>query len=142
MHTRDFALLAKQAELVEYSFGDVLLDVGDATEHVCLLVRGRTVEIRADRHEPIRRGVGVLWGELTFVIGAAQFDASPCKIVIQSQRAVVWRWRYATLHQLLAGKDRMHAALSDAFVRSAGFKHGLLATSEHSDEHTLSMEAA
>lgn len=134
MHTRDFARLAACAESIEYSCGDVLLDVGESTEHVSLLVRGRTAEVRDDRPEPIRRSAGVLWGELTFVIGASQFDASPCCIVVQSPRAIVWHWRYETLRQLLAGNDRLHAALSDAFVRSAGFKHGLLAaTPEHND---------
>lgn len=128
MHTRDFTLLAKSAEIVEYAQGDTLLNVGDSTEHVCLLVRGRTAELRDDRVEPIRRAAGVLWGELTFVIGPAQFDASPCKIVVQSPKAIVWRWRYEDLRALLTGRDRLHAALSDAYVRSAGFKHGLLAT--------------
>jgi len=128
MHTRDFARLAACAERTEHVAGDVLLDVGESTEHVSLLVRGRTAELRADRPEPIRRGAGVLWGELTFVIGAAQFDASPCRIVVQSSQAIVWRWHYETLRQLIDGNDRLHAALSDAFVRSAGFKHGLLAT--------------
>ncbi len=131
MHTRDFQRLATAAERVEYVEGDVLLNVGDSTEHVCLLVRGRTAELRPDRSEPIRRGAGVLWGELTFVIGPSQFDASPCRIVVTSQRAVVWRWRNDDLRQLLVGHERLHAALSDAFVRSAGFKHGLLATDEN-----------
>lgn len=127
MHTRDFARLAASAESIEYSFGDVLLDVGEATEHVCLLVRGHTTERREDWPEIIHRDAGVLWGELTFVIGASQLDASPCKIVVESQRAIVWRWQYDTLRRLLVGNNRLHAALSDAFVRSAGFKHGLLA---------------
>lgn len=143
MHTRDFAALARCAEICEHVQGDALLNVGDHTEHVCLLVRGRTAELRADRPEPIRRGPGVLWGELTFVIGASQFDVSPCQIVVQSPRALVWRWRYDTLRGLLAGNDRPHASLSDAFVRSAGFKHGLLATdASHCDNAPAAIRAA
>jgi len=142
MHTRDFSLLARSAETVERVQGDILLEVGDATEHVCLLVRGRTAEIRSDHPEPIRRGAGVLWGELSFVIGS-QYDASPCQIVVQSPHAVIWRWRYDALRQLLIGRDRLHAALSDAFVRSAGFKHGLLATDEgHCDTAPRAIRSA
>lgn len=125
MHSRDFLLLSRSAEVLELDEGDTIINVGQTTAHVFLLVYGSAVERRPDRPLMLR-APGMLWGELTFTIGRGAFDASPCEVAITTADALVWRWGYEDLRRLISGNDRLHAALSDAFVRSAGTKHGLL----------------
>jgi len=125
MHSRDWFALRERATVHEVKNGHVLLAVGAPTHSLQMLVTGSAVENRADQ-EALRRRMGALWGELTWVLGDEMFNASPCEVKVTSDIAVVWEWEYTELDKLCKNNDRLATALRDGFVRSASFKHGLL----------------
>jgi hypothetical protein len=128
MHSGDWQALWKCGRVSRVAPHEVLLRVGDATRAVTMLVSGATVEKRPDgRH--LRRQPSQIWGELTFVVGEEGFDGSPVEIVAGPEGAEVIAFPYAALRRLFSVNDRMRAAFLDGVVRSAGFKHGLLAMS-------------
>lgn len=126
MHSRDWRSLMKIATRKTCQKGEVLLGFGDSTQAVCLLANGQAMETRADGHAT-RRTPGALWGELSFVTDD-QFDGSPCTIVVSSSQALVLEFPYEALHSLTSQNLRLRSALMEGFVRTAGLKHGLLAS--------------
>lgn len=129
-HSRDWALLSQHAQKKILDCGEVILKKGQPTDSLQMLVYGAAQESRDDQ-QPIRRRLGALWGELTWVLGRDMFNSSPCDVTITSDTAEVWTWRYETLDKLCAKNDRLAAALKDGFIRSASFKHGLLIERSH-----------
>lgn len=125
MHSRDWASLSASAKVHAVTRGHVLLASGAPTNSLQMLVMGAAVEQRTDQ-ESLRRRMGALWGELTWVLGEEMFNASPCEVKVTSDTAVVWEWEYSKLNELCKNNDRLAIALKDGFVRSASFKHGLL----------------
>lgn len=126
MHSRDWALLRGIAKERECAAGDVLLDFGSHTESLSILERGCAEELRADGRV-LRRTPSTMWGELSFVT-EQQFDGSPCKITALSD-VVVLDFDYSDLAKLVNARPRLKAAMMEGFVRTAGLKHGLLASS-------------
>ena len=124
MHSRDWQALIANAEMQTYSKGAVILDVGQPTESLKLIVSGHAVEHRGTAIRTCEKGT--LWGELTFVMGTDYFNSSPVRITSESETLVVYAWRYDKLEKLLGKNLRMYAALQHGFVNSAGLKHGLL----------------
>lgn len=139
MHSRDWAALSESATKKTFPKGHVLLATGEATDSLQMLVFGTAREQRKDQL-PLRRRMGALWGELTWVLGEEMFNASPCDVVVTADVAEVWEWPYTTLDALCKGNDRLAIALKDGFVRSASFKHGLLA--DRCDDRAPLVEAA
>lgn len=125
MHSRDWAAMSASATKRALTRGQVLIATGASTHSLQMLVMGTALEQRSDQI-PVRRRMGALWGELTWVLGEEMFNCSPCQVSVISEEAEVWEWEYATLDALCKGNDRMAIALKDGFVRSASFKHGLL----------------
>jgi hypothetical protein len=124
MHSRDWHTLVGMAQVKTFSRGTKILDVGEPTTRLQLIVSGTAIE---NRNGVTRQcGKGTLWGELTYVMGDDQFNASPVSIVTNSETLVVYSWSYAMLRELAAKNLRLHAALQHGFVYSAGLKHGLL----------------
>lgn len=126
MHSRDWMAMSAAAKKSVLPKGHVVLATGAATHQLQMLVMGTALEQRSDQ-VPLRRRMGALWGELTWVLGGEMFNSSPCDVLITSEDAEVWEWEYSVLDQLCKGNDRLAVALKDGFVRSASFKHGLLA---------------
>lgn len=132
MHTRDWHRITKKATISRYAPGEILLDVGQQTSDFCLLIEGETAEWRPDGRKLIR-SPGIFWGELTYMLGDAEFPAgSPCRITAGPRGATVMRITYPDLRALASESERLRAALAEGIVRSAGTKHGLL---EHSWEN-------
>lgn len=129
MHSRDWKALIDAADVQTYSKGSVVLDVGQATSSLKLIVSGFAKEHRGTASRICEKGT--LWGELTFVMGSDQFNASPVQITAESDTLVVYAWDYATLEKLVGKNLRMAAALQHGFVCSAGIKHGLLWVKAH-----------
>jgi hypothetical protein len=125
MHTRDWRRLAAISRQQECAPGETLLCVGDQTDALAVLLRGSTIELRADGRR-ITRDPGTLWGELTFVLGEAEFAGSPCHIAAGTEGATVLLFPYTKLRSMATASPRLRAALHEGFVRSAGVKHGLL----------------
>lgn len=126
MHSRDWMTMSAAAKKSILPKGHVVLATGAATHSLQMLVMGTALEQRSDQ-APMRRRMGALWGELTWVLGEEMFNCSPCEVLITSEDAEVWGWDYRVLDRLSKGNDRLSIALQDGFVRSASFKHGLLA---------------
>jgi hypothetical protein len=124
MHSRDWQRIVRISERRDYSPGETLLHVGDATDTVSVLMRGHTCEHRADGRR-VTRDPGTLWGELTFTLGE-EFSGSPCAITAGNDGAFVMHIPNAKLRALATASPRLRAALHEGFVRSAGIKHGLL----------------
>lgn len=129
-HSRDWALLSQHAQKKILGCGEVILKKGQSTDSLQMLVFGSAQESRDDQ-QPIRRRLGALWGELTWVLGRDMFNSSPCDVTVTSDTAEVWTLSYETLDKLCAKNDRLAAALKDGFIRSASFKHGLLIERAH-----------
>lgn len=125
MHSRDWQRITRIAEKQLCAPGTTLLSVGDRTQAITVLLRGSTIEERADGRR-ISREPGTLWGELTYSLGDAEFSGSPCRITAGGQGATIIVIPYEPLRALATASPRLRAALSDGFVRSAGVKHGLL----------------
>lgn len=126
MHSRDWMAMSAAAKKSLLPKGHVVLATGAATHSLQMLVMGTALEQRSDQ-VPLRRRMGALWGELTWVLGEEMFNCSPCEVLVTSEDAEVWEWDYSVLDRLCKGNDRLSIALKDGFVRSASFKHGLLA---------------
>lgn len=130
IHSRDWLALRKLATVAAFSKGQMILQVGDATTKLMILSAGRVDEERSDI--PVtHRGEGTIFGEITLVMGADQYNASPCRVVVTSETAQILCWDYALLENLAVQNPRLWAAMLDGFMRSAGFKHGLLKEREH-----------
>ena len=127
MHSRDWVKLVACAKKREFRAGDEILALGAATTALQLIASGVAQEHRKGVVKECRKGV--LWGELTFVLGLHYFNASPVSIVARSDRVTVLEWPYETLRKLSAENQRFNAALQNGFVHSAGMKHGLLSDS-------------
>jgi len=126
MHTRDWSRIEKIASTKTYGPGEVMLDIGGHTNEISVLVSGESVEHRLDGRV-LARQAGTFWGELTYMLGACDFEqGSPCRIVAGEKGAVVLTIPYAPLRTLAARSERLRAALAEGVVRSAGTKHGLL----------------
>jgi hypothetical protein len=131
MHSKDWQSLAKNAKRRNLAKGDAILKAGDSTTSLMLLASGHACERRVDGLPSLVRRPGTFWGELTWSLGASRFDKSPCEVLITSETADLWEWDYATLDGLTQKNARLLAALRDGFLRSACFKHGLLAPREN-----------
>ena len=123
MHSRDWAKLIQSADLVEVRAGDVILAKDAPTTGLTILAEGRFSEDRPDKS--VIRVAGQLWGELTFVFGNDEYNASPCSIVALTDGSY-YVLPYDRLKDLTQRSDRMRSAIYEGIVRSAGFKHGLL----------------
>ena len=122
MHSRDWLKLLARAELIEVQPGEYILRRGEATEGLMIAASGKFLEERPGKSTPC--GIGRLWGELTYVSGRDEYNASPCDVTAVTQ-ATYYRIPYGTL-QAVASTDRMRYAIYEGIVRSAGFKHGVL----------------
>lgn len=136
MHSRDWMAMSAAAKKSLLPKGHVVLATGAATYSLQMLVMGTALEQRSDQ-VPLRRRMGALWGELTWVLGEEMFNSSPCEVLITSEDAEAWEWDYTVLDRLCKGNDRLSIALKDGFVRSASFKHGLLAPRRDDQEPLL-----
>ncbi|MFC7462281.1 cyclic nucleotide-binding domain-containing protein [Hydrogenophaga defluvii] len=125
MHSRDWAQLVAKVDERGFSQGEAVLSSGEATTSLMLLVSGRCSEVRHDLPSSVR-SLGTFWGELTYCMGSALFNRSPCDVLVVSEKAVVYVWSYETLRELEAGNPRLAKALRDAFIWSACTKHALL----------------
>lgn len=125
LHSRDWLLLTDLGTFTNLVKGATILRVGDATTHLTVLASGTVDEIRAD--VPLmHRGEGTIFGEITLVMGAEEYNSSPCHIVVTSATAQTLSWSYTALDALSTKHPRLWAAMLDGFMRSAAFKHGLL----------------
>lgn len=126
MHTRDWHRLVNAGELSTYGAGAVLLDLGDQTKEVSILVSGGTIESRPGSRV-VHRQPGIFWGELTFFLGENEFrKGSPVTITAGAEGATVLRISYAAIDALSKKSERLRAALAEGVVRSAGIKHGVI----------------
>jgi len=124
MHSRDWDLLYKKANTRTFSRGAVILNVGDKTSSLQVIVSGSAEELRDGKKRTCQSGT--MWGELTYVMGLDYFNASPVKITCNSDVLVVLEWDYKFLNDICNKNFRLSAALQHGFVHSAGIKHGLL----------------
>lgn len=123
MHSRDWLAIKRIGSVRSISPDEVLLDCGQATQAVSLLLDGSTEEFR-ESGSVIARKPGMFWGELSFAMGD-QFGGSPCRIVATGSGRVL-DVPYPALREAGVKNPRLLAALNDGFVRSAGVKHSLL----------------
>ena len=123
MHSQDWKTLSGLAKVVQFNKGDVLLNKGNPTSSIRLIVQGVAEELR---DEDLRNcPKGTIWGELTYVMGCDTFNASPVTITAK-EKLKLFEWDYAVLRKLCSKNLRLSAALNHGFVHSAGIKHGLL----------------
>ena len=125
IHSRDWLALMAMGKQIVYRKGDKILSVGDSTTSLRMILEGSAEEDRKGVRKACKRGV--LWGELTYVMGPDYYNRSPVDIVVTSESLTVIEWPYDTLKTLAANNTRFNAALQNGFVHSAGMKHGLLA---------------
>ncbi len=124
MHSRDWLSLVALATVKQHAKGEIILDIGQPTNSLSMIVSGQAQEVRGCDQRLCEKGT--LWGELTFVLGENSFNASPVKISVISETMTTYSWPYETLRKHLKKNHRLNAALQHGFVCSAGLKHGLL----------------
>lgn len=125
IHSRDWITLMSIGKKIQYRKGDKVLSVGDATTSLQMIVEGTAEEDRKGVRKACKRGV--LWGELTYVMGPDYYNSSPVDIYVTSEALTIIDWSYDELKKLADKNPRFNAALQNGFVHSAGLKHGLLA---------------
>lgn len=122
MHSRDWLKLLGSATLVDVAPGEFVLKRGEPTDAIMIAATGKFLEERPGKKTPC--GLGRLWGELTYVSGRDEFNASPCDVTAITP-ASYYRISYEALNSIIR-TDRMRYAIYEGIVRSAGFKHGVL----------------
>lgn len=126
MHSRDWVKMVEAATKREFRQGDEILALGAPTSALQVICSGVAQEVRNGVSKQCQKGV--LWGELTYVMGADYYNSSPVSIVVSSDRLTLLEWPYETLRKMGLANERFNAALQNGFVHSAGLKHGLLAS--------------
>lgn len=140
MHSVDWKAFTAAAKITHYRQGATILAKGDACYDLSLVASGKVSE---DRNGLTRLcETGTMFGELTYVMGQENFNASPVDIKAETQTVTVYTWPYETVKKFAAAA-RFNAALQHGFVLSAGLKHGLLWTeAEHSARAALTASAS
>lgn len=126
MHSRDWIRFVKAGRVTDHRRGEMLLDIGDQTEELAILINGGTIESRQGSSS-VTREAGIFWGELTFFLGQDEFRrGSPVRIEAGPLGATVLRVSYSKIQALAARNERFRAALAEGVVRSAGIKHSVI----------------
>lgn len=120
MHSRDWAMLMAKARRVTYKQGTTLLNIGDPLAKLQLIVSGQAYEIRNCNRRICQKGT--LWGEITYVMGSENFNASPVQLLVQSDELELLEWDYELLKALSKKYPRIVESLHDGFVRSCAMK--------------------
>lgn len=122
LHSRDWARLRDTARERTRYRNEVLLELGAQTDALHLLLHGRTWE----QHEATShlRRAGAFWGEVSFCTGHVA-EASPCRIRVTSERAIVLSWSFEELRALCKRYPRLREGLYDGFMRAAAVRAGM-----------------
>lgn len=125
MHTRDFRLLMGKGTAVDLSAGAPILEVGDHTDALWLVVDGYLDEHRDDG-TTYRLGVGSTIGGATF-IARDNLGGSPSRVSAGSDRgASVVKWSYPLLYKLILSHPRIGAPLYEGITRAMIVKYRML----------------
>lgn len=124
MHSRDFSRLMAAGETVEYAPGTAVLEVGDGTDKLWLVVDGWLDEARDDGRN-YRLGVGSTIGGATF-IARDNLGGSPSRVSAGLRGVAVVRWSYPHLRAMIEKKPRMGAPLYEGITRAMIVKYRML----------------
>jgi hypothetical protein len=137
MHSRDFRSMMQQGETKNMAAGDVLLNVGDHTDALWLVVDGDLVEDRDDGHH-YRLGVGATIGGATLTADD-NLGGSPSKVSAGERGVAMVRWTYPILNNLVEKQPRMGAPLYKGITRGMIVKYRMLR--EHEAAPVMSYRA-